>query len=222
MDDVLAQLGHLGPRSPRRLLEDLAQLSRTLAAAGRPRPELDLYLMSGPVIHGRLVEIAEDRGAVIATMLVAGANRTLSVSFVRVDQIAAVTVVDVALLARPLVAEVPAPGRLELQRMLAARVEAITVAVGRPLPIELPADLDDDGRRAIAMVLPILAEVLIAIGGDAMGKDALSALEAIELHPAASGEVARPDPRRLVVSAPKLLTELFTATSLRTELEKVL
>jgi hypothetical protein len=219
VDDVLAQLA---PRAPRRLLEELAQLSRTLAAAGRPRPEIELYLVSGPAIHGRLVEIAEDRGTVIATMLVATAPRTLSVSFVRVDQIAAVTVVDAALLARPLVADVPAPGRLELQRLLAARVEAITAAIGRSLPIELPADLDDDGRRAIAMVLPILADVLIAIGGDAMGRDALSALEAIELHPAASAEVARPDPRRLVLSAPKLLTELFTAASLRTELEKVL
>lgn len=217
--DVLAQLGG---RSPRRLLEDLSNLGKTLAANDRPRPELELHLSSGTLLRGRIVEVADGGGGAVVSLLVGGSLRAPTVSFVRVDQIAAVTVIDASLLVRSPVPDAPVPGKLELARMLAAHASTLAASVGRALPIELPAELDDDGRRAIGLLIPVLVEVLSAIAADPMGKDALSAIQAIEVHAGGSAEVARPDPRRVVVHAPRLLGEQFTAATLRTELEKVL
>ena len=214
-------LGTLEARAPRRLLEDLSVIARALAANDRQRPELELSLTSGTVIRGRIVSVTEDRGTVVAMLYVGGQPRSPSVSFVRIDQIAAITVIDASLLMRPLVSDAPAPSRLDLQRQLAARGDSLATAFGRAVPMTMASEGDDDDRRAIGVVLSVLVEVLLAVGSDEMGKSALAVVESIELAAASHGGVRR-DGAKLVVHAPKLLTDAFTSGSLRAAIEKVL
>src|SRR5665647_1731001 len=173
-DDVLATLE---ARAPRRLLEDLSVIARALAANDRQRPEIEIQLTSGAQIRGRIVSVTDDRAGAVAMLYVGGQPRSPSVSFVRVDQIAAVTVIDASLLVRSPISDAPAPSRLELHRQLAARGDSLASVFGRAIPLTLAGELDDDDRRAIGVVLPVLVDVLLAVGSDEMGKTALAAIE---------------------------------------------
>ncbi len=221
-EDVLSQLTGA---SPRRLLEDLARIGAALATAGRPRPEVECFLASGQLVRGRIVSVADDRQGAVALIAVGGNARSPSVTFVRVDQIAAVTVGDASLLVKAPVVDAPVPSKLELQRQLAARADGLAGALGKRIELLLggASELDDDGRRAIGATLPLVADVLAAIAADDMGKEALRKLEAVELGAAGSGEVGLHDGgRRLAIRAPKLVTEQYTAATLRREIEKLL
>lgn len=214
-------LGTLEARGPRRLLEDLSVIARALAANDRQRPEIEVQLTSGAQIRGRIVSVTEDRSGPVAMMYVGGQPRSPSVSFVRVDQIAAVTVIDASLLVRSPISDAPAPSRLELQRQLAARADSLASMFGRAVPLALAGELDDDDRRAIGVVLPVLVEVLLAVGSDEMGKTALAGIDGIELSAAPHAEVTKAG-GKLLIRAPELLTAAFTPTSLRAAIEKIL
>ena len=95
-------LGTLEARGPRQLLEDLSVIARALAANDRQRPEIEIQLTSGAQIRGRIVSVTDDRTGAVALLYVGGQPRSPSVSFVRIDQIAAVTVIDASLLAKVL------------------------------------------------------------------------------------------------------------------------
>src|SRR5690606_22270610 len=110
-------------------------------------------------------------------------------------------------------------------RQLAARSDALTTAAGKRIALTLggASELDDDGRRAIGATLPLVAEVLAAIASDALGREALRGLDTVELGSASSGAVGTyAGGRRLVIRAPKLLTEQYTAATLRRAIEKLL
>lgn len=221
-DDVLSQLTGA---SPRKLLEDLARIGAALAKNDRARPEVECYLASGPAVRGRIVSVAEDRQGAMALLAIGGNVRAPSVTFIRIDQIAAVTVVDASLLVKAPVVDSPIPSKLELQRQLAARGDALATAAGRRIAITLggASELDDDGRRAIGVTLPLVVDVLVAIAADDMGREALRKIETVELGAASSGDVGTYDSgHRLVIRAPKLLTEQFTAQTLRRAIEKLL
>lgn len=219
-DDVVAQLEGA---SPRRLLEELARIGTALAKNDRQRPEVELFLASGQTIRGRIVTVAEDRHAgAIALVHVGGNVRQPAVTYVRVDQIAAVGVGDASLLVRAPVIDTPTPSRLELQRQIAARTDGLHAKLGRALKIELATgDLDDESRRAIGALVPVLFEVLIAITSDDMGKEALAQIERVELASAPAAEVVK-ESRGFLIRAPKLLTEQLTHQTLRRAIEKLL
>jgi len=220
-DDIT---GELTARSPRQLLEALAQVARVLVANGRARPEVELHLASGHSVKGRLVEAGagDDRAGPIAVLVVGGTPRAPAVAYVRIDEVLAVTIGDAGLLVRAPVSDAPAPSRLELQRQVAARSEPLTAKLGRALPVTFGSDLDDDSRRALGSLLPVLFEVLGGIAGDDMGKRALAVVEAIEIGAGPTSEVWKEAPSKLVLRAPKLLSEAFTVASLRTAIEKLL
>lgn len=221
-EDVLSQLSGA---SPRRLLEDLARIGAALAKNDRARPEVECFLASGQLVRGRIVSVADDRHEAVALIAIGGNVRSPSVTFVRVDQIAAVTVVDASLLVKAPVVDAPIPSKLELSRQLAARSDALANALGKRIALTLggASELDDDGRRAIGATLPLVADVLAAIAADDMGKEALRGLETVELGAASSGDVGTYDNgHRLVIRAPKLVTEQYTAATLRRAIEKLL
>ena len=220
-DDVTSELT---AQSPHRVLEELAQLARVLAANGRARPEVELVLAGGSVIKGRIVEVgaSDGRAAPIAVLVVGGTPRAPAVAYVRIDEIVAVTVGDAGLLLRAPISNAPAPSRLELQRQAAARGEPITAQLGRALPVRFAGELDDDSRRAVGALLPVLFEVLAGIAGDDLGKRALADVAAIELGAGPTHELWKEAPGTLVVRAPKLLAEAYTIASLRTAIEKLL
>jgi hypothetical protein len=207
--------------SPRHLLEDLARIGGALAKHDRARPEVELFLASGQTVHGRVVLVAED-GAV-ALVQIGGSPQAPSVAFVRVDQIAAITVVDASLLVKAPTADTPVPSKLELQRQAAARGDSLASTLGRTFALQLggATELDDEGRRAIGVAMPLVNDVLGAIAGDEMGREALRAIDVVELGAASSGEVSLAG-KRLVVRAPKLLTEQYTHATLRKAIEKLL
>jgi hypothetical protein len=216
--DLLAELR---ARSPRRLLEELAELGRALAKADRPRPELELQLASGQGVRGRIVTVDDERDGPIAVLHVGGRPDAPSVAFVRIEHVAAVTVVDASLLVRAPVVEAPVPSRLELARKLTAQAETLAGKAGRAVRFEIAGELDDDGRRAVAAVLPVAAEVLSSIHNDELGRQALAAIETIELAAGPQGEVTRHSGVLRIV-APMLLVEAFTARTLRDAIEKLL
>jgi hypothetical protein len=209
-DDILAQVS---VASPKQLLEDLSRVGVALAKNDRARPEVELYLASGQTIRGRVVSIADS----IAVVHVGGNVRQPAVTFVRVDQVAAIGVTDASLLVRAPVSDAPPPSRLELQRQIAARLDGLHLS----LKIELRANLDDEDRRAIGALLPVLVEVLGAIVSDEMGKQALASIEVIELAAGSDGEVVK-ESRGFLIRAPKLLTEQFTHGKLRRAIEALL
>jgi hypothetical protein len=173
-------------------------------------------------VKGRLVTVTDDRQGAVAVVQVGGSVRQPAVTFVRVDQVVAVNVADASLLVHVPISDAPAPSRLELQRQVAARLDGLHTKLGATrLQIKLgPASLDDeDSRRAVGALVPVLFDVLMSITADDMGKQAIGALETIELAADASGEV-RKEPRGFLIRAPKLLTEQYTQQSLRRELEK--
>ncbi len=100
-------LGQLVGAPPRRLLEDLARTGAVLAKNDRSRPEVEIYLVSGQLVRGRIVSVVDDRDGAVAVLVVGGSPRGPSVMFVRVDQIAAVTVIDASLLVKPPTADLP-------------------------------------------------------------------------------------------------------------------
>ena len=112
-DDVLSQLTGANPR---RLLEDLARIGVALARSDRPRPEVECYLASGQLVRGRIVSVADDRLGAIALIAIGGNVRSPSVTFVRIDQIVALTVVDASLRVKAPVVDAPIPSKLELAR----------------------------------------------------------------------------------------------------------
>lgn len=225
-DDIVDDLSRqLTGGSPRRLLDDLARIGAALAKSDRPRPEIECFLASGQVIRGRIITVADDRGGAIALVSVGGNARAPSVAFVRIDQIAALTVVDASLLVKAPVIDSPIPSKLELQRQLAARADGLAGLAGKSIAIQLggASELDDDGRRAIGVTLPIVIDALTAIAADDMGKEALKKLDAIELGAASSGDVGTYDGgKKLVIRAPKLLTEQYTVATLKKAIEKLL
>jgi hypothetical protein len=216
--------GELTAQSPLRVLEDIARIARVLAAHGRARPELELSLVSGQSVKGRLIEVGpgDDRAGPIAVVLVGGTPRAPAVTYVRVDQVCAVTLGDAGVLLRAPVSELPPPSRLELARQIAARGEPLAARLGRALPVSLTGELEDDSRRALGGIVPVLFEVLGAITGDELGRSALAGITAIELGAGPAGELWIEAPGKLVVRAPRLLTEAFTAASLRAAIEKLL
>jgi hypothetical protein len=217
IEDLASQVK---PRSPRRVLEDLVSIARALAAHDRPRPEVELYLATGATIRGRFVGNGDDRDGAIVLIQTGGTSIEPAIAFVRADQLVAVVVADASLLVRGPAPDQPAPSKLELARQAAAKTDTIAGKLGRTLPIAIVAD-DDDGRRAVAVLLPLLVEVIVAIAGDDMGKEALAPLAGIELAAGSTGDVGRHD-KMLVVRAPKLLTEAFTRDRLRSAIEKLL
>lgn len=219
-DDLAARLE---PRSPRRVLEQLAPMARALAAGGRLRPELELVLASGTVLRGRMVTIGEERDGAIVVIATGGSLREPTVAYVQVNQIIAVVVSDASVLVHGPSFEQPVPSKLELARQLTALANALETDLGRPLALAVAGELDDAGRRAVAIALPLVIDVLRAVAGDPLGKEALAGLNAIELSAAPPGRhgVERRE-RTLVVRAPTTLLDAFTAQSARTAIERVL
>lgn len=177
--------GRVLPRSPRRLLEELAGAAARLAAGGRPRPRVTLHLVSGRDLAGRLVGFGEDGGSAVALVHVGG---DADVAHVRIDQVAAVTVHEPAQPARP----VEAPGRLELARRAAAREKALAAALGQALPIGLDAGVAGDADlNAVAALLAVLGDALAGVLADPLGVEAVRQLGAILLGAADEPAVVR-------------------------------
>jgi hypothetical protein len=168
-------LGRVAPRSPRRLLEELAAASGRLAAGGKPRPRVTLHMVSGRDLTGRLVGTGEDGGSAVALVHVGG---DADVAHVRIDQVAAVTVHEPAAPARP----VEAPGRLDLARRAAAREKALAAALGQALPIALDGAVAGDADlHAVAALLAVLGDALAGVLGDPLGVEAIRQLGAIQI-----------------------------------------
>jgi len=231
-DEVLDKLA---AAPPRRVLEDLARIGHALAKHDRARPEVELYLASGQSVRGRVLRVADGMallvsppaasavGSVLGTEKRASRGRAnqevigSAVTFVVIDQIVALSVADASLLVKAPTSDAPVPSRLELQRQAASRGDALEL----PMHLGGASELDDDGRRAIGVTLPLVADVLAAIASDAMGKEALATIESVEIGAAASGDVQLTG-KRLVVRAPTLLADQFTHQALRRAIEKLL
>jgi hypothetical protein len=217
-NDIVAQVK---ARSPRRVLDDLAPIAGAIAGHGRARPEIELMLATGASVRGRFVSLGDDRDGVTVVVQVGGSPAEPSVAFVRVDQVVCVIVPDAGLLVRGPVPDSPIPSKLELARQAAAKSDQLAGKLGHPVSLAVVPEIDDDGRRAAATLLPLLADVLAAIAGDDMGKQALAPITAIELSAGSTGDIGRHG-ATLVVRAPRLLTEAYTRESLRAEIEKIL
>ncbi|HUJ58251.1 MAG TPA: hypothetical protein VLX92_07155, partial [Kofleriaceae bacterium] len=118
-------LDELAGRSPRALLEELVRLAVGLARLDRPRPEVELFLASGQIVRGRVVSLDDTRDGAMLLLHVAGRDQAPTVAFVRMDHVAAVTVIDASVLVRPPVSDEPAPSRVELMRRVAAQHDAL-------------------------------------------------------------------------------------------------
>lgn len=214
MTDLLADAT---ARSPRAVLAELAARATRAAARGQLRPEVALYLASGPVIAGRLVSVGNDRDQPVALLHVTGAEGAPRVAAVRVDQIVAV-VYD---LAREVIDAGPAPGRLEVQRAWLAQAAPIASALGLSLELTLADLLDEAGRRAAFAAAPVLGGLLVQLAGDALGREALLMLTTVRLGASKEPRV-RKDGTLLMVDVPSDPDHPWDEAHLRREVEKAL
>lgn len=216
MTDVLRELV---PRGPRFVLDELAERSRQLAASNRARPEVELHLASG-IVRGRVVATGDDRGTPIVVVHVDGAPVAPSVAYVRVDQVTAVVVRDAAVLARQVPADEPVPSRLDFTRRLTALADALGTRLGRAFAVNAP-ELDDDGRRAVARLLPVLGELVPRIAADTLGAQAIAALDGLELAAGPQTAAVRHG-RTLAITAPRFALDATSPDELRALIERVL
>jgi hypothetical protein len=214
---VADPVGRVRPRSPRRLLEELAGAAERLAATGRPRPRVTLHLTTGRDMVGRLVAVGEDGGSAVAAVHVGG---DADVSHVRVDLVAAVTVHEPVVPART---ATEAPGRLELARQVKARAQALAAALGAELPIALDEGVAGDADlRAVAALLAILDDALAAVLADPLGKDAVRThVDSLRLS-AGEESSARLVGRVLTIRAARDELAQWTPAELRAAIEKAL
>jgi hypothetical protein len=210
-------VGRVRPRSPRRLLEELASAGARLAATGRPRPRVTLHLTTGRDLVGRLVASGEDGGSAIATLHVGGDT---DVAHVRIDTIAAVTVHEPI---APAPIATAAPGRLEVARQLKARSAAFAATLGTELPIALEEGVSGDtDLRAIAALLAILDDALAAVVADPLGKETVTTqLDSIRLG-AGEHPTARLIDRTLHLRTARDPLAQWTPAELRAAIEKAL
>jgi hypothetical protein len=210
-------VGRVRPRSPRRLLEELAGTAERLAATGRPRPRITLHLTTGRDLVGRLVAFGDDGGSAIAAVHVGG---DADIAHVRVDVVAAMTVHEPVVPAR-MAAEVP--GRLELARQIKSRAQALASALGAELPIALDEGVaGDPDLRAVAALLAILDDAMAGVLADPLGKDAFrSQVDSVKLS---AGEEwsARLIARVLTIRAARDELAQWTPAELRAAIEKAL
>jgi len=161
-------IGRVKPRSPRRLLEDLAAAAERLAATGRPRPRVTLHLTTGRDMAGRLLAVGEDGGSAVAVLHVGGDT---DLAHVRVELVAAVTVHEPIAPART---ADEAPGRLELARQVAARSKSLAAALGAGMPIALDdVMVSDADLRAVAALLAVLDDALAGVLSDPLGVESM-------------------------------------------------
>ena len=59
-------LGQLVGAPPRRLLEDLARTGAAHAKNDRSRPEVEVYLVSGQLVRGRIVSVVDPIGRTVS------------------------------------------------------------------------------------------------------------------------------------------------------------
>jgi hypothetical protein len=143
---VIAQ--EVVPRSPRAILDELAARHRKAQGrGGGVGPEIALYLVSGPIIVGRVLAVADDRGVALAVLHISGHVHAPRVVTVRVEHVIAVA----HDLLPPAEVTTPAPGRLEVARALAAFAPAIASRLG----IGLELRLADEGRAALLMLTTV-------------------------------------------------------------------
>lgn len=210
-------IGRVSPRSPRRLLEELAGAAERLAATGRPLPRVTLHLANGRDLIGRLVAFGEDGGTAVAALHVGG---DADLAHVRVDVVAAVTVHEPIAPART--AGDP-PGRLELARQVKARARALAAALGAELPIALDEGLAGEADlRAVAALLAILDDALAGVLADPLGVDAVRRqVESIRLG-AGEESSARLLGRALHLRAARDPLAQWTPAELRAAIESAL
>ena len=210
-------VGRVRPRSPRRLLEELAGTAERLAASGRPRPRVTLHLTTGRDLVGRLVAFGDDGGSAIAAIHVGG---DADVAHVRVDIIAALTVHEPVVPAR---AQADAPGRLELARQIKARGQALASALGSSMPIALDEGVaGDPDLRAVAALCAVLDDAMAGVLADPLGKDAFKGqVDSVKLS-AGEQSSARLIARVLTIRFARDELAQWTPAELRAAIEKAL
>ncbi len=204
-------------RSPRSILDELAARARRAAAGGRDRPDVAIYLASGPVLAGRLVTVGDDRGTPVALLHVSGPAAAPRVASVRIDQIIAV----IHDLGRDVVEVGPAPGRLEVVRAWASHAAPLAAALGIAIELAVADGLDDAGRRATLAAAPLLGALLRQLATDDLGRHALLMFTTLRLGASRDGGVRKVG-TILAIDVPEDPDRAWTAADLRTAVEKAL
>jgi hypothetical protein len=213
---VIAQ--EVVPRSPRAILDELAARHRKAQGrGGGVGPEIALYLVSGPIIVGRVLAVADDRGVALAVLHISGHVHAPRVVTVRVEHVIAVA----HDLLPPAEVTTPAPGRLEVARALAAFAPAIASRLGIGLELRLADDLDDAARHAVSAATPTLGALLTTLAADEQGRAALLMLTTVRVGAAATGAVRR-DGAVLVIEVPRGLDDAWSEAEARAAVERAL
>jgi hypothetical protein len=184
-------------RSPRSILDEMTARAKRAAIHDRPRPEVALYLASGPVIAGTLITTSDDRGMAVVLLQIGTDRSAQRVVSVRIDAVVAVAY-D---LLPPVIDAGPAPGRLEVARAIAGHAPALAAALGVAIDLTAIDDPDDRHRRAVVAAAPALGAVLTRLAHDDLGREALLMLTSIQCGAGATGDV-RKDGVALLITVP--------------------
>jgi hypothetical protein len=207
------------PRRLEAMLDELSTLA-TAVTAGAPlrRPRVTLYLHSGRVLEGELLEVTRDAGVGIVSLQVAdGASDT---AFIPVSSLEALVVRGVTELNKR-VSDTPAPSKLVLRRAFALAGDRWRT-LGVNLSFNPPEELEDDAiREALLEALGHLEASVGALHGDDLGRVALTRVSSLNFEMGGVAAVTR-DGTALRVIVPAHFAQRPTQAGWRSLLESQL
>lgn len=200
MDDAQRRLWAIPARPVPDILAALAAIAVTRRQdEARSVPRVTLHLTGGAVLNGTVIDVRQNRHdlAVVLQSEPESRHEAGDAIFVSAASIQALTVRDAATWAEVLAGGQlqtlePVPTRLAARRALAEDAARAGKAVGKDLTWTTAVDTLSEGpeMRALAVTSKRLADLMVALAGEPLGKTALAALAGVELRRADKLEVA--------------------------------
>lgn len=192
MNDETKRLRALPARTPEQILATLASAAAEEGKRGGNLPAVTLSLGNGRDVSGFVVSLVEQRGVAAVVLQTGSTSRHdagSDATYVNLGAVMAVTVHGAAAIAETLaggtlqVSE-PPPTRLATRRSVLEDAGRLSNALGTQIVYRVDVDNTADGEpmRSLAEASRRTSNVLVAVAGDSMGKQALSQVREVAVE----------------------------------------
>lgn len=192
MNDETKRLRALPARTPEQILSTLASAAAEENKRGGNIPLVTLSLTNGRDISGFIVGLVEQRGFSAVVLQTGSTGRHdlgSDATYINVHAVTAVTVHGAGAIAEMLAGgelqvNDPPPTRLATRRSVLEDAARVSTALGVQIVYRVDVDAAGDGEpmRSLAEASRRTSNVLVAVAGDAMGKQALAQVREVAIE----------------------------------------
>lgn len=192
MNDETKRLRALPARTPEQIVGTLASAAAEEGKRGGNLPPVTLSLANGREISGYVVGLVEQRGTAAVVLQTGSTGRHdlgSDATYINLHSVTAVTVHGAGAIAETLAGgslqvNEPPPTRLATRRSVLEDAARLSTALGVQIVYRADVDTAGDGEpmRALADASRLTSNVLVAVAGDAMGKQALSQVREVAIE----------------------------------------